>query len=209
MKKFRCPYCKALLGEKPQAHCPRCGKSIVVPGHLRGTTLKEREKLREKIARNAERQRREMLNHDIRPGRNPIVIGLMLMVLIIVGGLVVGRSNMVASMAVSKEKRIQDAEDELRALRIAVERFRIDCGRYPSTSEGLKALVINPGITNWGGNYVNIVKPDPWLTIYSYKSDSTNLTLFSCGPDKQPGTEDDIVPDTPTKNEIKRKQKND
>lgn len=163
--------------------------------------------MREKIARNAERQRRAMLINDINPGRNPFIIGMMLMVMLIIGGLVVGRANLASKYAGGKTASVMYAEDELHALRVALERFKIDCGRYPTPDEGLKALVINPGITNWDGNYVNIVKPDPWRTPYLYRVNDTNMVLLSAGPDHTPDTTDDIRPATPTPDEIKRKDK--
>lgn len=208
MPKYLCPYCKNDLGAKPLTHCPHCGKAIIVPGRLRKTTFRQRQKMREKIEHDAEKQRRALVYNDIAPGRNPLIIGIILMVMIVVGGLVIGRANMIAGIKAGRLARIRDSEDELRALRIALERFREDCGRYPTAAEGLKALVINPGITNWGGNYVNIVKPDPWHTPYLYKQPGTNLLLMSAGPDRVFQTEDDLVPAAPTPDEIKRKPKN-
>jgi len=163
--------------------------------------------MRERIERDAEKQRRALLNTDIAPGRNPVIIGMILMIMVVVGGLVIGRANMVAAIAAGSQARIRTADNELRALRIALERFKGDCGRYPSEKEGLKALVLNPGITNWGGNYVNIVKPDPWHTPYIYSISNTALRLLSAGPDRLPGNADDIIPETPTPEEIKRKHK--
>jgi len=204
MPTFRCPYCKKSLGAEPLSHCPGCGKLIVVPGHLRKTTLKDRNKMREKIERNAARQRRSLLNNDIRPGRNPVIIGLMLMVLVVVGGLVVGQANMGAKFAKMPTKEMKAAK-ELKALRIAIERFKVDCGRYPTEEEGLKSLVLNPGITNWGGHYVNIIKPDPWHTHYVYQLTNETVTLLSAGPDRHRATGDDILPQTPTEDEVRRK----
>ena len=160
--------------------------------------------MREKIERNAARQRRSLPNNDIRPGRNPVIIGLMLMVLVVVGGLVVGQANMGAKFSKMPTKEMKAAK-ELRALRIGVERFRVDCGRYPTQTEGLKALVLNPGITNWGGHYVTIIKPDPWHSHYVYQLTNETVTLLSAGPDRLRSTSDDILPQTPTEDEIRRK----
>ncbi len=162
--------------------------------------------MREKIERNAARQRRAILNNNFAPGQSPVIIGLMIMILIILGGLVLGRANM-ATKFDGRTARERRAEKELRALRIAIERFRIDCGRYPTKEEGLVALVINPGITNWGGHYVTIIQPDPWQTPYVYATTSNNVTLFSHGPDKLGKTGDDLAPKVPTKDEIKRKKR--
>ncbi len=203
MTKFRCPYCKQTHGPEPQPHCPHCGKSMVVPGHLRKTTLKDRQRMRDRIARDADRQRRSVLNNNIRPGQSPMIIILMILTLVILGGLLVGRMNMSAKMAGRPTREVR-AEKELRALRIALEWFREDCGRYPTNDEGLEALVLDPGVTNWGGHYVNIVKPDPWRTPYVYVLTNNTVTLFSYGVDRRPNTADDLHPDTPTPGEVQR-----
>ena len=137
-----------------------------------------------------------------------IIIILMILVLVILGGLLVGRMNM--STQVSKRPtREMRAEKELHALRIALERFREDCGRYPTVEEGLRALVLNPGgVTNWGGHrgrhYVNIVKPDPWRMPYVYTVTNTAVVLFSRGADTRPNTPDDLHPEPPTPEEVRR-----
>jgi len=124
--------------------------------------------------------------------------------LVVLGGLLLGRANMMTKFDGPTSKELRAAK-ELRALRIAVERFHVDCGRYPTKDEGLVALVLNPGITNWGGHYVNIIKPDPWHTPYAYESTSNSVTVFSHGRDKRSKTADDLIPDTPTKEDIKIK----
>ena len=52
----------------------------------------------------------------------------------------------------------------------ALELFRLDLGRYPSSSEGLQALRVNPGGSeNWDGPYVAKELPkDPWGSDYAY-----------------------------------------
>ncbi len=177
---------------------------MVIPGHLRKTTLRDRKNMREKIARTAEHKRRAILNNNFNPGRNPIIIGMIIMMLAVLGGLLLGRANMMSKFNGPTSRELR-ATDELRALRIAVERFRLDCDRYPTQEEGLVALVINKGITNWGGHYVNIIKSDPWHTPYVYSSTSNSVTLFSCGRDKISKTADDLMPDIPTKEEIEIK----
>jgi general secretion pathway protein G len=176
-----------------------------VPGHLRKTTLKDRNKMRERIERDAERQMRSMVNTDFRPGKSPVIIGIMLLVLIVVGGLVVGSANMQTHVDSIGARAKSRAESEVHVLRVAVERFKVDSGRYPTVEEGFKALVLNPGITNWGGHYVNIVKPDPWTTPYIYGLDSNGVVrVMSAGPDRKRGSADDIVAGEPTADEVRR-----
>jgi general secretion pathway protein G len=84
---------------------------------------------------------------------------------------------------------------------IALDMFEQDTGKYPSSDEGLNALVSDPGIRGWRGPYIQSVTipPDPWNAqyLYAYPSDltasETMYDIISAGPDGSPGTEDDIT----------------
>jgi general secretion pathway protein G len=72
----------------------------------------------------------------------------------------------------------------------ALDSFRLDTGRYPTTSEGLNALVANPGIDGWDGPYLKKGVPnDPWNRPYQYSSPGTHgdYDLFTYGLDGAPG----------------------
>ncbi len=75
----------------------------------------------------------------------------------------------------------------------ALDQFRLDTGRYPTTSEGLEALIRNPGVEGWDGPYLrkNVVPKDPWGRPYHYQSPGTHgeYDLFSYGADGAPGGE--------------------
>lgn len=74
----------------------------------------------------------------------------------------------------------------------ALDQFRLDVGRYPSSQEGLNALITNPGIEKWDGPYLKKGVPkDPWDHAYNYQSPGTHgeYDLFSYGNDNQPGGE--------------------
>jgi general secretion pathway protein G len=80
-------------------------------------------------------------------------------------------------------------------------RYRIDVGDYPSTSEGLEALVTAPSgkADRWrNGPYIDGSKVplDPWGEPYGYRypgtRNKTGYDVFSKGPDKTEGTADDI-----------------
>ena len=77
-------------------------------------------------------------------------------------------------------------------LRVALERFRADCGRLPAAGEGLAALVRNPGAEGWRGPYILAPKPDPWGHPYRYTSAGESFELVSDGPDGRPGSADDV-----------------
>ncbi len=153
--------------------------------------------MRDKIGRESDRQRRALFApEDLRLSRRPAVLGGFLLFLLLVGGLLVGRANRMSTPEETQRfNREEKAGRELYALRIALERFREATGRYPTEAEGLKALVVDPGVPGWNGNYVTVVKPDPWSTPYHYALTPDGPDLRSCGPDRQPFTADDILPD--------------
>jgi general secretion pathway protein G len=87
-------------------------------------------------------------------------------------------------------------------LKTSLVTYRIDMGDYPSTTEGLEALVAAPQGKGdrWKRPYVEVkggkMPTDPWGEPYGYRYPGTRnkngYDLFSKGPDKTEGTEDDI-----------------
>jgi general secretion pathway protein G len=89
-------------------------------------------------------------------------------------------------------------------LKTSLVRYRIDMGDYPSTAEGLETLATAPSARadRWKGPYIeakgNKLPLDPWGEPYQYRYPGTQnkatggYDLFSKGPDKVEGTEDDI-----------------
>ena len=85
------------------------------------------------------------------------------------------------------------ARDNLGVLRTALTVFREDCGRFPSSAEGLAALAADPGVRGWRGPYVRNLRPDPWGHPFLYSSGgATEVRLLSVGPDGVAGTTDDV-----------------
>ncbi|HVU17471.1 MAG TPA: type II secretion system major pseudopilin GspG [Candidatus Didemnitutus sp.] len=88
------------------------------------------------------------------------------------------------------------------SLKTALTRYRMDIGDYPSTEEGIEALMVAPGgkADRWHGPYLdapgNKVPLDPWAESYQYRYPGTknagSYDLFSKGPDKAADTADDI-----------------
>ncbi len=84
------------------------------------------------------------------------------------------------------------AKAQIELLGQALDQFRLDTGRYPTTEEGLSALMTNPGIDNWDGPYLKKNLPnDPWNKPYNYQCPGTHgeYDLFSYGSDGVPGGE--------------------
>jgi general secretion pathway protein G len=75
-------------------------------------------------------------------------------------------------------------------LKVALDHFEIDCGHYPTTSEGFAGMVNCP--TNfsggkWSGPYLDAIPIDPWGNVYVYRCPGIHNTngydLYSCGYD--------------------------
>ena len=80
------------------------------------------------------------------------------------------------------------AKADLSTFARMLEAFRLDCGRYPTTEEGLGALVTQPSdATNWKGPYLTKDVPqDPWAHDYVYEypgSTEDTYVLMSFGSD--------------------------
>ncbi|AUN95758.1 type II secretion system major pseudopilin GspG [Pseudazoarcus pumilus] len=79
---------------------------------------------------------------------------------------------------------------QIKDLEQAVELFKLDVGRFPTSAEGLDALVTNPGVNGWNGPYLRRGLPDdPWGNQYRYESPGRNgeVDIFSYGSDNAPG----------------------
>lgn len=80
---------------------------------------------------------------------------------------------------------------QIEAFEKALDTFRLDVGRYPTTEEGLGALVAQPAAaTKWNGPYLKKNAPlDPWGHVYLYRSPGSkgDFEIQSYGKDGQPG----------------------
>ena len=89
------------------------------------------------------------------------------------------------------KSEIKTAMSQINGLGKALDQYRLDTGHYPTSEQGLVALVARP--TNeprWDGPYLKKqVPPDPWGDAYIYKQpgDHDEYDLLSYGKDGQPG----------------------
>ena len=88
--------------------------------------------------------------------------------------------------------KTKTAKVQIESLSAALQLYRIDNGRYPTTSEGLRALVEPPtGAGAWNGPYLSKAKvpDDPWGHPFNYRSpgQTGEFDIFSLGADNQPG----------------------
>jgi len=91
--------------------------------------------------------------------------------------------------------RVSKAKQDIRQLETALTLYKLDNFRYPTTEQGLAALVqkpADPAVTHWKeGGYIKRVSKDPWGRDYQYESPGTHgdLDLYTLGADGQPGGE--------------------
>ena len=93
------------------------------------------------------------------------------------------------------DARVTKAKQDIRAYETALNLYRMDNFRYPTTEQGLEALVkqpLDPNIRNWKqGGYIDGMKKDPWGNDYAYIAPGTRgeFDLYTLGADGQPGGE--------------------
>jgi len=92
------------------------------------------------------------------------------------------------------EARITAAKTDIAQLMQSLKLYKLDNQRYPTTEQGLKALVekptSGPAANGWKtGGYVDRLQNDPWGNPYQYLSPGVKgeIDIFSLGADGQPG----------------------
>lgn len=101
-------------------------------------------------------------------------------------------------MSRPEQARIEKARHDITSLESALEIYKLDNYQYPSTDQGLEALVSKPSGSPQPRNYkkdgyIKKLSKDPWGKEYLYLQPGTHgeIDLYSLGPDSQP-SEDDI-----------------
>ncbi|MBU1006615.1 MAG: type II secretion system major pseudopilin GspG [Candidatus Omnitrophica bacterium] len=117
----------------------------------------------------------------------------LMLVVIIIGVLV----SMVAPRLVgrSEEARIAAAKADIEAnISVALDLYELDNGSYPDDLAGL--IVKLDSAASWKGPYLKKTPRDPWGNAYAYRlpgRHGMDYDLYSYGPDKTDGGEDDIT----------------
>jgi general secretion pathway protein G len=93
------------------------------------------------------------------------------------------------------QARITAAENDLRTLAAALDMYRLDNFQYPSTEQGLEALVSKPAgfpePKNYNPDgYIDKLRTDPWGSEYVYEREGSSFTLMSLGADGVEGGEE-------------------
>jgi general secretion pathway protein G len=114
-----------------------------------------------------------------------VVLVLIGIVLGIVGGNFIGKGE---------KAKADAAKIEIGQIGQTLDLYKLEIGRYPTTQEGLQALIAAPtGVTNWNGPYwkKSSVPKDPWGNEYKYVSpaQSAPYEISSLGADGKEGGE--------------------
>jgi general secretion pathway protein G len=120
-----------------------------------------------------------------------IEIMVVVVILSVLGALVV--PQIIDKVDVAKVKR---AQSDIRAIQTALDLYRLDNFKYPTTEQGLQALVkqpVDPTITNYAASgYLKSLPKDPWGNVYIYASpggDGRDYEITTYGRDGKPGGE--------------------
>jgi general secretion pathway protein G len=115
---------------------------------------------------------------------------LELLVVMVIIGLLAGYVGPKLFAQIGKSE-VKVARAQIEALGKALDQYRLDLGRYPSTDEGLAALNNKPaGDARWSGPYLGKAVPrDPWGHDYAYRApgEHGDYDLLSWGRDGRPG----------------------
>ena len=92
------------------------------------------------------------------------------------------------------EARVNTTKNQIRSLSMVLDDFRRVCGRYPTTEQGLDALIKKenaPDCKNWD-EFIKKLPQDAWNRDFTYTSDGNNTEIKSLGADgKEGGTQSD------------------
>jgi general secretion pathway protein G len=90
-------------------------------------------------------------------------------------------------MSRPEQARMVKVKQDILAIQSALDLYKLDNGTYPSTDQGLLALVKKPTVPpvpyNWKSDgYLQELPSDPWNQVYQYMNDNEKVRIFSYGP---------------------------
>ena len=120
-----------------------------------------------------------------------ILVVVIIMILVgVVGPRLVGKG---------KKAMVNATYIQMGHIKTALQEYEINAGTFPTTAEGLDAIMEKPGSlddSQWDGPYMDRLPGDSWKQPFAYTcppEHGRDYDLSSPGPDKEMGTEDDIV----------------
>lgn len=125
---------------------------------------------------------------------------LEIMVVVVIMGMLASivSFNVMGSKA---DAEVRKTRIDIKNIQQALDLYKLDNSRYPTTEQGLKALIKKPTASpvpkNWKkGGYVQELPEDPWGNKYQYANPGVHnpdsYDLYSFGPDQEEGSDDDI-----------------
>jgi general secretion pathway protein G len=134
----------------------------------------------------------EMTRHDVRGGFTLIELMVVVIIIAALAGMVLPRL-----WPASDEAKRNIAKGDIANISVALKLYRLQNDDFPTTTEGLKALLTKPGTArNWHGPYLEKKALDPWRREYHYtypgEHNVSGFDLSSTGPDEN-STADDIT----------------
>jgi general secretion pathway protein G len=121
--------------------------------------------------------------------------GMTLIEIMIVIAIIAGLMAVLGSTANNtlQKSRVENAKIQIKEISKQLDAYNLDCNSYPTTENGLRALVQSPGpdvCANWGPNpYLKKEPKDPWGKAFIYESDGSTFMLKSLGRDGKEGGE--------------------
>ena len=135
------------------------------------------------------------MDQTIRTSNRGVTLIELLVVMVILG-LIAAVASQTFFKKVDSAMRTT-AKNQITELEGALDLFRLDAGRYPTSDEGLQALRTRPaGLESWDGPYLKKDVPqDPWKKTYVYRRPGQHgdFDLVSFGSDGQEGGEGDAA----------------
>ena len=128
--------------------------------------------------------------------KNRSQLGFTLIEVMVVIAIIGIMATLIVPQIMSKpnEARVIAAKQDISSIVQALKLYRLDNSRYPTTEQGLSALVAKPTSEpipqNWKPNgYVDRLPKDPWGFAYQYSNPGTRaeIDVFSLGADNKPG----------------------
>lgn len=125
-----------------------------------------------------------------------VVLAILVLIMSMVGPRILGSR---------KKANVNAAKSQIGMLRASLETYEVDMKGFPSTEQGLVALIESPesegGKSAWDGPYINksALPKDPWGREYQYEyppthgKDSNYPDIWSLGEDGEDSTDDDVV----------------
>lgn len=115
-----------------------------------------------------------------------------MVVMVIIG--IIGALIVPNIMSRPDEAKVVAARADIRNIKAALEMYRLDNGHYPSTDQGLAALVQKPSghpePKRWSEEgYLKKIPTDPWDEPYLYFSEGRDFEVYSFGADRKEGGE--------------------